>query len=302
MAYFRRNPLLLFWRKQLLNLKAIFMMKNTTLLLSLFIACTFTSHSQSRLFWTPLAQGQIYSTLLDGTDEQLHINFSGGSSGLAIDETNMLVYWTLSAQGRILRTDFSFQTIDTLVTGLDRPEQIAVDPTAGYIYWTDPGLDHISRSDLDGNNITTLFSQTALNPISLYLDAPSGSLYYGSQSGIIGKINTQSLVVDTLLQVDGIPGEIELDPLAGKLYWTLQDLVGAGIQRCDLDGSNVEYVVTDLSIPNGLALDLQEQELYWTDWGGGFPKTHPESKPGWFGSRDHLHTGELFALRPNNCQ
>ena len=48
-----------------------------------------------------------------------------------------------------------------------------------------------------------------------------------------------------------------------KMYWT--DWVTDKIQRANLDGSNVEDLVTGLSSPNGLALDMVGGQLYWTD-------------------------------------
>jgi len=50
------------------------------------------------------------------------------------------------------------------------------------------------------------------------------------------------------------------------MYWT--DLLAAKIQRADLDGANVEdLVTTGLSAPEGIALDLASGKMYWTDGG-----------------------------------
>ena len=50
---------------------------------------------------------------------------------------------------------------------------------------------------------------------------------------------------------------------AQKIYWT--DLGSGKIQRANLNGSQVEDVVTGLAAPRGLALDLTANKLYWTD-------------------------------------
>ena len=45
---------------------------------------------------------------------------------------------------------------------------------------------------------------------------------------------------------------------------------GAGkIQRANLDGSNVEEIVTGLSNPAGIAVDGLNGKMYWTDAGAG---------------------------------
>lgn len=47
-----------------------------------------------------------------------------------------------------------------------------------------------------------------------------------------------------------------------KMYWTQH---GNGtIARADLDGSNVEELVTGLFMPIGIALDVSGGKMYWT--------------------------------------
>ena len=51
---------------------------------------------------------------------------------------------------------------------------------------------------------------------------------------------------------------------SGKMYWT--DLATAKIQRADLDGANVEdLVTTGLGAPGGIALDLASGKMYPVD-------------------------------------
>ena len=50
-----------------------------------------------------------------------------------------------------------------------------------------------------------------------------------------------------------------------KIYWA--DRGTDKIQRSNLDGSNVEDLVTGLGDPAVLALDMAGGKIYWTDWG-----------------------------------
>ncbi len=51
-----------------------------------------------------------------------------------------------------------------------------------------------------------------------------------------------------------------------KMYWT--DVGTHKIQRADLDGSNIEdLITTGLIYPEGIALDLTGKKMYWTDGG-----------------------------------
>ena len=58
--------------------------------------------------------------------------------------------------------------------------------------------------------------------------------------------------------------QVVLDLTNRKMYWT--DIFAKKIQRADLDGQNVEDLVTmGLSFPFGIALDLINSKMYWTD-------------------------------------
>ena len=60
---------------------------------------------------------------------------------------------------------------------------------------------------------------------------------------------------------------LAVDVRNGKLYWT--DWVADRIRRADLDGTNVEDLVTSadgLDRPVALALDVGNGKMYWTDW------------------------------------
>ena len=57
-----------------------------------------------------------------------------------------------------------------------------------------------------------------------------------------------------------------LDPIAGHVYWT--EFGTDKIQRANLDGSNVEDLVTvGLDTTRGIDLDLEHGKMYWTDRG-----------------------------------
>ena len=52
-------------------------------------------------------------------------------------------------------------------------------------------------------------------------------------------------------------------PTGDQMYWT--DASADKIQRANLDGSNVHDLVTGLSFPRGLAVDVTGSKMYWTD-------------------------------------
>ena len=52
------------------------------------------------------------------------------------------------------------------------------------------------------------------------------------------------------------PVGVALDVLAGKMYWTEASPADFMISRANLDGSNAELLVTGLTSPSGIALDV----------------------------------------------
>ncbi len=61
--------------------------------------------------------------------------------------------------------------------------------------------------------------------------------------------------------------ELDVDPIGGKLYW-LDNMGGqASLRRANLDGSNVQTLLS-LSWANGLDIDVYGGKLYWTQYTG----------------------------------
>ena len=54
---------------------------------------------------------------------------------------------------------------------------------------------------------------------------------------------------------------------AQRMYWN--EGTAAKVSRADLDGTNLEELVTELSGPVGLAVDPTQCKMYWTDLNDG---------------------------------
>ena len=55
----------------------------------------------------------------------------------------------------------------------------------------------------------------------------------------------------------------QLEAFVGWIYWT--DNYTDKIQRANLDGSNIEDLVTGIHAPRGIALDIESGKMYWMD-------------------------------------
>jgi DNA-binding beta-propeller fold protein YncE len=144
--------------------------------------------------------------------------------------------------GRVVSAHTDGSDAKTLVTGLrGTPDGIVVDAKAGYIYWTHMGAagaddGYVQRAKLDGSELTKI--------------VPDGGTF--------------------------TPKQVKLDAKHGKLYWS--DREGMRIMRANADGSHVETLIEtghgDADRANqanwcvGIALDVDNGKVYWTQKGG----------------------------------
>jgi hypothetical protein len=132
-----------------------------------------------------------------------------------------------------------------LLTGeaVNEPDGIEVDETAGKMYWTDMGMGgaadrsvavddgRIMRANIDGSDVQTVVP--------------------------LGHTTT--------------PKQLTLDVTGGKVYWCDRGDVGdksvnPKIMRVNFDGSDLETLIDkDLISPVGIALDVPNEKIYFTD-------------------------------------
>ncbi len=70
----------------------------------------------------------------------------------------------------------------------------------------------------------------------------------------------------TTLLTFGLGLTLVSSSFAQKMYWV--DLLQSKVQRSDLDGSNIEDLVTGVNTPSGISLDLTNSKMYFTAYLG----------------------------------
>ncbi len=214
------------------------------------------------------------------------------------------IYWTDSGTGnpnplqddKIQSANLDGSNVETLLTFQNQlrvPRGIALDVAAGKMYWTDLFTDRIRRANLDGSNIElvintrTIGGQSLPNPataprdIALDLTSDPPKIYWvdagtnNVDNGRIWRANLDGSGPEALVTTGLVnPQSIALDIAADKMYWTDSGTGGPNalendkIQRANLDGSNVETLLTfqnQLRVPRGVALDMTAGKMYWTD-------------------------------------
>ena len=228
-----------------------------------------------KVYWTDdltfPTEDQINRSDLDGNNfQQYYSGFEPKISGIAVDTTNNMLFWTSASKAtiRCARMDEGgFTTYGTILDesgGSSRPfNGLDIDAAAQKIYFTSEWTNEIRRINFDGTGSEVLVSING--PKDIALDVAGGKMYY-----VVLNLSTPEL---WRADLDGSNQQllhssgttlflgVALDLVNGHVYWTES---AGGIERSDLDGSNLTFVGTANS-PGGIALNVGEQKIYYVD-------------------------------------
>ena len=272
----------------------------------LFTAGGASAPSHGRLFFLTLGgrgvQGSLRSVNDDGSDLKILVpGQTAGPDGIVVDAAAKKIYWTNMGKpsvndGTILRADIDGSNVTTIVplASTWTPKQLKLDAQHGKLYWSDREGMRIMRSNLDGSDIETLVEtaegdaarEDARNwCVGMALDVPGGKMYWSQKgSGGNGRIFRADLEIpkgedaahrtDIETLFDGLPEPIDLDiDLANRMmYWADRGDPPRGntVNRAPMDPHNAapQILVTGLKEGIGMALDVKDGRMFYTDLGG----------------------------------
>ena len=214
--------------------------------------------ANGKLYWTEQTgetTGRIRRANLDGSKVQLVKSLTSVPLDLALDTTNGKLY-LINASGKIQRLNFDGSNYQpNFIIDLKSPKSLALDVAGNKIYWTEQTgktTGRIRRANLDGSNVQLVKSLTSV-PLDLALDTTNGKLYLSNAWGKIQRMNFNGSNYEPNL-ITGLesPGGIGVDTAGGKLYWTEKGRI-----RCaDLNGENIQEIVTGIGTPADVALGI----------------------------------------------
>ena len=204
--------------------------------------------ANEKLYWTEKTSqrtGKIQSANLDGTNVQLVRALTSAPLDIALDTVGEKLYLS-NAWGKIQRMNLDGSNFQpNLITGLTAPQNLVLDIVDGKLYWTEQiskTTGKIQRANLDGSTVRLVKKLTSA-PRGMAFDAVNRKLYLTNAWGKLQHMNLNG----SNFQPDFItglasPGQVVVDKIGGKLYWTEQ----GKLRRADLNGENIQDVVTGL--------------------------------------------------------
>jgi DNA-binding beta-propeller fold protein YncE len=260
-----------------------------------------------RLFLLDLSDGCVVSLNPDGSDRKVIVTECRYPDGIAVDVVAGHIYWTnmgnpSANDGSIERADLDGLNRRTIVPqgGTFTPKQLQLERNSGKLYWCDREGMRLMRANLDGSNIETLVDTSQGDPrpgpdatkwcVGVAIDVVGGKVYWtqkGPDNAGKGRMfragieiptgQTASDRADIEVLYDGLPEpiDLELDLNNRVMYWTDRGDPPRGntVNRAPMDADATgrpapEIVFTHLMEGIGIALDLNGDRMFITDFGG----------------------------------
>lgn len=217
---------------------------------------------------------QIRRANIDGSGQETLFNQTYSLSGFTIDDSKAKIYFSNS--GTVSQSDLDLLNVED-IANVDAGSNFVIDADNSIIYSSD---GRILRSSADGSSTETLLEDPFFNLGGLATDPANAAIYFyssGVQYGRYSAIYRMNFDGTNITKIASVPkvsnapsgGNIALDVVNGKIYWANNN----NIYRCNLNGSNVEVVVTRYTITTGLALDIVNGKLYWSETLGDYSGT-----------------------------
>lgn len=199
-------------------------------------------------------------TPFDRSDIEDVVIQNAAYSYIALDLPANKMYWTdaTTSNFHIWRADLNGSAIETLdIPDLRWPFGIAVDAVEGKIYWGNADVG-IRRANRDGSAPEDFLLTDLQCETDLALDLITRRIYWGEFCAEnVQRAKLSDAISEQLVAGLDVPNGLALDLVAQKIYWTRTGFPAlALIQRANLDGSDVEEVITTgLNSPWGIAID-----------------------------------------------
>jgi PKD repeat protein len=243
------------------------------------------------LYWLDEDDGTIYRGDRAGMGSEAIVSYVYRGQDLAVGKG--FVYWT--ADTTLHRANEDGTDSKAIATNQAGLYSVSIDDELGRIYWTclrssplasSEWLGAVKRANLDGSGVAVLKTYVpSENEFAWWIRCDgSGERYYWlmGEWGIVAPRDARPmslctwsfqwtyvhefsphLVKGSMCDMYAMALDVSDYP-ANSIYWT----TGSEIRRCRVDGSDAITVLGGLNSARGIAVDLGEGKMYWSDHAG----------------------------------
>lgn len=157
------------------------------------------------------------------------------------------------------------QAVLDILTGLKMPRGLALDLQEGRMYWAEDGTMKLRSATLDGQDLRDVIVKTEVQeaPRDVAVDFTRRKVYWTALCCGLRRANLDGSDEEVVASAEFASGVAILN---GSVFWA--DWMHGQIFRRDMGNSGTEEpIVTGLASPVDVAVDPQNQQIYWSDVG-----------------------------------
>ncbi len=193
--------------------------------------------------------------------------------------TNNKLFWverSSSSSGRIRSANLNGGNIQLIRNLSTVPAGITVDTVNGKIYVTTE-RGKIQAINIDGSQYEANLIIGLTTPKDVAIDTGSGKIFWITERGTVHLANVDGSGERQIARGYNTLGSIAVG--AGKVFWTEETSGSAGkIHSANLDGSNVQELISLSAAPYGISVDVAGKKLYWTNIRGKIMQSNINGK------------------------
>ncbi|CAJ1414342.1 unnamed protein product [Effrenium voratum] len=212
------------------------------------------------VYWIDASLKNIQRAKLDGSGVEEVVSGLKRPSGLAVDGAKGLL-WTDLEDRAVWRAQLDGSQAEVHVEGLQAPTGTSLALSEGRVIWADLSLRQILCSR--GGAPEVLLDELK-SPNAVATDA-AGQVYWGDFG--TRKIHRMTGQREVVVPYGRNSTSIVVDSARRKLFWT--NFGTGAIYRCNLDGTEMQPLITGLQSPSALALAPKAGHLYWLERSSG---------------------------------
>jgi low density lipoprotein receptor-related protein 5/6 len=238
------------------------MKKLTLLLVLLGSIVSYTSYSQTQVYWGNTSSDAIFSAHIDGTNIQTLISTPFPEDVIYNPDDNML-YWVNgnAAEFAVHRMNMDGSNNTVLIPNLSSPDGLALDLCNGKIYYAESTPANISKANLDGSNIEVVVAGAAGGVEGIAIDVENENIYWVNfGGGTIMRSDFDGMNIQTVISGLGGPLKLAKDMSSGQIYFS--EFTTTNVSRVGGDGTGYTVLNNTFTNPGGIALDLDNGFIY----------------------------------------